>query len=681
MYSSPYVDVFRMDPRAPEDPGREDPGVLYRNTVSFSEVSGTIIQIGVLYGNLVRGGRKKVSALYEKSPESIASTFVTGDSEGFSRLCRELLSQQHRCAVVVGASGSGRTSAAVTALFKAGYQVRPLLVGQEEEEDPFADIDCEKGHGYLVDVSDAGALTPGFADHLRGFAAAVSRNGSALVVVAEPKQYRSDLIPGAPHHYLQKPPGKDVLHSHLVWHTKEEVTARLWSEDPRVLAMIQGAAPPEIAQLARLIGETVTPSDPSPDTHLNEVRERYLKWGPEVADWFGENSGPEGVWNRVVKTALTLLEGRTARRVLDGARDLAAALGIPPQDAGGIAGAGVGPTLDKVEAFRESNGTVFFRKPGYADAVLDHLWGNHDSVRTALLGWAFRQAVLNGGELAEFIASRLFSLFERQQEPDEVVRFFESWSRLPDLRVSAAAVAAAAAVHPRFGQRMRRRLYELARNPPSPEVAIAVAQACTAYAGSERKSALIRLKWLSGSLHGSVREEVLAGLCTLTRGTAECLALAEHVLVWDAEDTEGLRKEVTFRFFSHILEFAEHGVPGLLGRHVEYEYEHESRTMAEIWYVLLDRAPADLLLDPLSLWVEAALHDEGCHEGLSFLLGSAVLGSDESEDAVARRTVRAGRLIDQACQRSGIDPEQPAVHHLHMGLRSVGDRREPVADR
>ncbi|WP_157756103.1 hypothetical protein [Nocardiopsis dassonvillei] len=672
----PQVAVGRFNPGFGK---REPERFAAVNHVRGEEVSGTVVQVAGSVGNLVfESVRRRTRSFYQES-KAVAKTFVPADPVGFEKFCDDVSSNGYRCGVVVGRPGSGRTSAAVTVLHRARCPVSLLLVDQQGDEDdnPFEGVRYEEGRGYLVDVSELGELTSNFLGNLADFAATAKAKGAVLVVVADAVQWAADLVPGAPHLRVERPGSAPVLGAHLARLLRDSEAARLWSEHDAVTQLLRGLSLEEVVALAQTVrDESANPASDF-DTQVKQVREAFLNRGRDVADWFQANKDDEGVWNRVVITALALLEGQAVQRVLDGARDLAKGLGVTPRDAGGIRGAGTEATLEAVDAFRDAEGAAYFRKDGFGARVLDHLWRNHDGVRGELRRWATAQAARNQGELAGPIARRLWELFERRHETDEVVKVFNDWALVPQLRSSAVALGAGAATHPGFGQRMRRRFYDVARKPTSRDVAIAVARACALYGAMEEladyTNAMTRLKWLSFSTDGAVREEAFTALRALAEHPGFRFCLAYDVLGWIEEEASPDFRKAAHRFFAHLLTLPQETVPDLLERHAYKEDENEEHIAAAVWHELFDRGSPEVIARALGPWVEAALTDEVLLDWTAFLLGYAVAGfKGDDPDAVARRTVLAGRLIDRVCDERGLDLHQRALYRLHMALRSAG---------
>ncbi|XKK40101.1 ATP-binding protein [Nocardiopsis sp. ARC36] len=646
-------------------------------------ITGTVLQVTGDVGSVVfEAVRRRTRSSYQK-PKAVAETFVPADRVGFDRLCDSVSSGTDRCGVLVGRPGSGRTSAALTVLHRARRSVRLLLVDQQGDKDdnPFEGVRHERGQGYLVDISELGDLTEDFLGNLVDFAATAAATKSVLVVVADAVQWAADLVPGAPHLLVEPPPPASVLKAHLTRLLKDEEAARMWSEHDAVTQLLRGLSLEEVVAFAQTVRDDSI--NPASDMHtqVKRVREAFLGKGRDVGDWFQANKDDEGVWNRIVITALALLEGQPVRRVLHGARDLAKALKVPPQDAGGIRGAGTEATLEAVDAFRDADGAAYFRKDGFGARVLDHLWRNHEGVRGELLTWATVQAERNEGELAGSIARRLWKLFEHRRETDEVVKVFNDWAVVPHLRTSAVALGAGAATHPGFGQRMRRRFYEIARKPSSREAAAAVARACALYGASDDLSdytnAMTRLKWLSSSADGVVREEAFAALRSLAERPGFRLCLAYDVLGWIGEGVSPDFRSTVHRFFAHLLTVTEESVPVLLEHHLYREDENEEHITAAMWHELFDRGSPEVIARALEPWVDAALTDEVLLAKVTFLLGCAVAGLEgDDPGAVARRTVLAGRLIDRVCVELGLELDQPALYRLHMDLRFAGAAQE-----
>ncbi|CAL9602303.1 hypothetical protein SUDANB121_05478 [Nocardiopsis dassonvillei] len=615
--------------------------------------------------------------LLREHQEFTASSFVPGDGPGFAELCAGLREGGPGCGVVLGLPGEGRTGTAVAALTRAGLVVRPLMADLDEDE-PFQGVWPEEGRGYLVDVSGAGPLTDAFLRALGGFAVAAAHGGAALVVIADPGQWDVAPIPGAVHLRVRPPGRREVLAAHLGCLLGDRHRAARWARELDGCGMLRGATPGEAAALARTAYAVLTGRDRRAGEYeqLALIRERHRGDG-EVAAWFTDATGPDGVWSRVVVAALAVLEGEPVEAALAGARDLAGELGVEPRETDGIAGAGIGPTLERVGARRTAAGEVLFEREDRADRVLEHLWNEHPGVRAGLARWAAAEAVRRGGETAHRIGARLFSLFDRCGAPAALVDLFDAWVGEPDLVEAVVALSSAALVHPRFARPLRERLYGEAREPASVVTARVVARVCAEYGKADPVGALTRLKWLV-----EVDEDAEAALRELTRyeGLHPALVRAAlewigGALPWNTGATSPVRADAGVRLLEGLVAAEADGVPVLLARHLREPGEEGERLLGAAWYALLEFGAHERVRGALRPWLRAALADGAGFDEAVYALGCAVAGlAGADPEAVARRSARLDRALTEACAREGLEEAEGERLREALGLVPARDR-------
>lgn len=615
--------------------------------------------------------------LLREHQEFAAAAFVPGDGPGFAELCAGLREGGPGCGVVLGSAGEGRTGTAVAALARAGLLVRPLMV-DVEEDDPFQGVWPDEGRGYLVDVSGAGPLTDAFLGALGGFAAASAHAGAALVAVAEPGQWDVAPIPGAVHLRARPPERREVLAAHLGCLLGDRRRAARWARELDGCGLLRGATPAEAAALARTAHGVLTGREGGAGGYelTALIRERH-RGGGDVADWFAGATGSEGVWDRVVVAALAVLEGEPVEAALAGARALAGELGVRARETDGIAGAGIGPTLERVGARRTAAGDVLFEREDRADRVLEHLWSEHPGVRGALAGWAAAEAVRRGGETAHRIGARLFSLFDRCADPGALVDLFDAWVGEPDLADAVVALSSAALVHPRFARALRERLYAEARDPASVVTARVVARVCAEYGKADPVGALTRLKWLL-----EVDEDAEKALWELARyeGLHPALVRAAlewigGALPWNTGATSAVRADAGVRLLEGLLAAEADGVPVLLARYLREPGEEGERLLGSAWYALLEFGAHERVRAALRPWLRAASADGAGFDEVVYALGCAVAGLAGAEaDAVARRSERLDRALAEACDREGLEESEGSRLREALGLAAARDR-------
>jgi hypothetical protein len=403
----------------------------------------------------------------------------------------------------------------------------------------------------------------------------------------------------------------------------------------------------------------------------NEAIGIYSDWKAELDRWFDEHrGGPEAAWNRIVLISVAACEGLDSEEILRAADTLAPMLRVEKGDAGGLTGLGVEPTLRLVGAERAEDGRVRFTKPGYAAAVLDYVWSQLPRIHTELLAWTDAIAADHSRECLDAVRDAWVGLALRRNDPELTIRLLNVWMEGRSPKKAVAGLAAEVASWPDFGSKMRRRLYEWARNPKTDEHAAVVAMACASYSGDDAVSALFRLKWLAQAESEKARESALNALVEMAADTGSFFDVIRVIVDdWSHTGVPSKRREIAHRFISGRLAHSESGVPVLLLRTEAASGELRGRTMrhvADMWRSVLGQRVDEATLEAVGPWVSCALESESRYDMVSRIFAEAVAGIAQVPGGAeaSRRTVTLGQAIIEWCERQEIDQGSRAVYGL-----------------
>lgn len=651
-------------------------GTVNNTSINLGQIL-KLVQVGNLYGNisfhLGDMVHTETEAVLEEYQRYLAATFSPAQPELYQNFRRGF--EQQRWGILSGEPGSGRETAAIALHSWSGMRVHSISLDEQPGKRLSRTLPVP-GNGYLVDLSALPRIDGATVTELRGLRARVAENGAALTILTRPGQLTGELHE-IPVFHVRRPSGIAVLSEHLR-HLIGENVQKVWTTWQGVQDKVRDAGPSDVVRLARIAFQSRPTDDRTcTETWIREALDAYGDWKSELNGWFVEHSGDTAVWDRIVLIAVAVLEGRRALEVFDAADDLARVLGARPRGVGGIFGPAVDFTLEAVGAKRVPGDGVYFTRPEYADAVLEYVWEQLPRLRKYLIAW-MSDLVAENPRLITPVRGACVRLALSRRDQPLTVEFFDSWAKSGKTRQVAADFAAEVASSPDLGKEMRKRLYDIARNPSSDHhQAVAVASACVTYGRTDPASALTRLKWLAQAESDKVRRAALDALEELAEDGERWFEVVGAVLnEWCHEGVSSKRREVAFRFLVRALSASTEGVPErLLWWRAHPDGARAAEHVADMWGAVLGRGDDDLALDAVGTWISCVLEDASRFEEVAglFVRAAAGSGSGLSEEAVSRRTVTAGRMIVRWCERNDVDLGTRAVYTLQARLYKAHD--------
>ncbi|MFW5418930.1 hypothetical protein J0910_20140 [Nocardiopsis sp. CNT-189] len=591
------------EPSVRPDGGEAAPGREKAANIAADNY-GQLVQDAVIYGGmhihtgpadglysraeatrLVREARR----LDPRRVEAVRASFVR--PEHYLRFEREF--RDARVGVVAGPSGAGRAVTAVYALDRTRLPLREAVPEAGERDLGLGRLPAEPDHAYLLDLTPFGDIT-GQRAAVREYARRVRACGGRLVVVAE--AWREDPADDYACLEVEPVPAERVFHGHLRHLIGEERAAR-WSAAPEVRGLLTGETPDRAVRMAKQVQRSAS-SESAFAVQVEEVLGVFRNYAAEVRTWFQEHEkaaaqaegnryGPRGAgdgrdrperreelragdYQRVLIEAVAVLEGCPSDAVLPQVDELAKAWSVPVQFSSPISGGGLTAMLAEVGSVVDAEDRIRFRRPGFGDVVLDHLWHEYPKARRSLLTWSNRAVreipVRERGEVAE----RWLRLADRQGDPGPVNGLLVAWGRDRVLRPAAVPVVARAAVHGRLGPAVRAYLYRLAEGGRGGAATdIAVAQVCGQYGRVEPGSALVRLRLIADRAPGSESGEaaVSEALDSIAEEPAPCAEVLRELAAWSDDPEQRGRAGLARGHLYRMLSAADgRGLPLLLVR-------------------------------------------------------------------------------------------------------------------
>jgi hypothetical protein len=411
--------------------------------------------------------------------------------------------------VLAGPPGYGKRTAGIRALWRtarsrlARDSSMELKEIEPDWEDP-AEPDCSvlpeaPDTGYLLDVESemAGWVNPDkVAGALALHAAKLAKVGSCVVVIADERVW-----PQAAVHTAALVPVRTRPSAQLVARTHLEYVYDLPGRADLVLAdrtdpaagtaahlLTDESIPADGARLAALLAAT----DGSPESVATAVS-RFQEWSDDVGTVFATTTQmPE---DRALLIAAVFLSGEDALAIQEGARAL---LGDQELDSVReiLTGPDLSDRLTSVKARVSGRQASFDHRPGYARAVLLHLWHQRPDIHTPLLRWLDGLVADRAGTKRLKQISDLLVELAIAENDIRVVETIKNWIAFTKdethLRLVADVLSRTAQAE-RLGPAVRARLLDWAQDGQE-SVARVVAMVCQSdFAHDYPRQAIVRI--------------------------------------------------------------------------------------------------------------------------------------------------------------------------------------------
>lgn len=556
----------------------------------------------------------------------------------------------HRVAVIHAPPGTGRYTTALHALTR-----RHVTDIRQVRREPGEATDLEgltdQDTGWILDLRDEEeTLRTGFGLHLREARQHLEATGSFVIVVTHTDTWYTVAGEAAGlAHPLTPPDALDVLRAHLTRPEPGVQEPEKWLADGTITREVSGLSPARAAHWARIIRNAVTlnnsTTDPEPfETLVASVVQSARNWRRELLTWHTRNTDST---HRNYLLAAAALDGAPAETIYEAHTTLGAALNDTPRHTAGQQGPGIIELTSTIGADLEVDDRIRFRRPGYAEAVVDYFWVDRPHHAAAFTQWTAEQAASLPREIGTPLADRVtqwatrYTLAKQSFTILRAVTTHWAGSRLDD---HARELLVAVAVDPTSGKRARDQYLAWARTPDTKDL-------------TQRKHTPTVLKQaLAGALaelgpaYPQIVLKRLSELAAHTTDSAVAAAVGDALTsLWDQPNLqEKIRTTLTSWFHStqtHHTEAAGRAFLHLAGRAgpdstplllARSDSQLNAWTL-DGWRCALDGTPTAALEKAFNTWLDAVLNDPGLQPAVIDTFTQAVFRSDTDRTYLANR--------------------------------------------
>jgi hypothetical protein len=568
----------------------------------------------------------------------------------------------HHSVVLLGEPGSGRHTAAVSALGRLNIPLERIPAWDSGQPGQFlaADLPAKTGTGYLFVHPDDETASDEFGRQLRAYRDRLAVQGAFLVVVAREVAWRATGESWPDFTFAVGVPDRRQLLAAQVGARRPDRDLSRVIGDPRVEELTRTASPRDVARLADLMADTAVRAAAGHDDDwiVGEVLGAYQEWTHELDDWFSKNPDAGA---RLFLLAAAVLESSPAGRVLRCAEELAEMLEGRQAGRNSVTTAGVRRLTQAIDARLEGgDARVYFNRPSYAESVIDYFLSDRsDGFRVVFTDWLVQIPRVPGqyeaGELAQLVAGAVLGVVRRHSDIALVVRIARWWASSGLLRPVLASLITAVALSPEAGSRMRARLNQWATDSASIDVWRLVIEVCTGdLADAYPRVALTRVKNLAVRAHGPLVPLVVEAVIDLWRRPALQRDVLERLLQW-LVDPDAPAFAVASRVVATL---------GTATIRVAYEQNAGAGPAlpVAVGNLLEHLDEPEQLRDTLYGWLDHALDDEHFAGWLIEMLAASVRGPGsalritcvrtfaygwEAREVSSRRAALRERLVDQ----------------------------------
>ncbi|WP_242903331.1 hypothetical protein [Actinomadura terrae] len=410
---------------------------------------------------------------------------------------------------LVSAPGTGATTTAVAALrqLRPDLKIRQFSMDKEDVEQ----IGVLKPQGYLVRAGDEGD------SRLRACMEAVQAAGGYLLVVGSAADLE-DVKEFLPVYPVFPPPPEAVYRA---WLSRRGLARTGWWNWSRAPALLRNATPADARRLAELAASIG-------DEH--EVEQVYLRWNEQLRTWFAKNNEPR---DQALMIAAATIAPADETSVYGAAMSLARQLNIRPEGGGLVWCPSTG--LNELLGAERAGDRLVFRRQGYAESVLRHVWDDYPLTRTDLLTWLSALPLDDDVDLRFELRGKLVEVFAdlaaEHDAVDKILRKAAAWADRHMAADLSYIALARTCLHPRVGGRVRRQLYAWStERRTSQTLKLTVAQVCQVLGQTHVSVALTRLKHLGTYGDEVVQDEVFKVVRALAAVHPE--QVFQTVLIW-----------------------------------------------------------------------------------------------------------------------------------------------------
>ncbi|MFD4711934.1 hypothetical protein ACFWN5_20005 [Streptomyces sp. NPDC058430] len=447
--------------------------------------------------------------------------------------------------VLCGESGTGRRTAALHALRKAGVPRKQISWLVLDWDQPRTEqIPHPEGRACILDLAAYRDLSEDFYTGLADYQKQAQAADAVLVILADPNGWNPRILATVPTVHLTRPSAAKVAESHLLHLAAGRVD---WLTNNPLKDLLAPAAPAsDGARLARLI---VDAEDNGRDDGKAAVGMQFTDWKDHLKTWFEEHCAPGDLQERALLIATALLDGAPAAVVLGAADQLFTEVGGELPRGGALSGRDLDKRLAAIGASPTDDEGISLeqKQRGLSEAALKYVWRQRPQLRPVLLEWASqisapnKIAVRHLQRIADCLVplsllpggSTVLSVARRWIETDRVAH-----------RQLAIHILETMALHPIAGAAVRKQLYDWAQQKTtSDQLTAAVADVCAGELGQRYpRVALTRLRLLASRDGHQARDAVANAVRTLVSTPEQRILVLSEIVEWAESTISTIRK-------------------------------------------------------------------------------------------------------------------------------------------
>ncbi|MDL4817351.1 hypothetical protein [Actinomadura opuntiae] len=399
---------------------------------------------------------------------------------------------------------------------------------------------------------------------------------------------------------------------------------------------------------------------------------------------------------RVFQLVTAALNGGPPDRIFEACAKLADMLGNKNSIAKGVGGKGVFELIKAVEAEYDKDGTIYFVRPGFADAVLDFFWHDRPHLQGQLLDWL--NDLVRSSDSADpltpvvinRIARYVMRWTRRKGNFTVAAHVLRGWAKEKGLEPFADQLLTTMALDPGLAKSTHRLMREWSKggtrkgvNEAPAELQHVVARVCGGQFGHYHPGlAVRRLMYLvdSGTVNYQVIVQAIEQLWNSSKTRAELL----HIFSSWAKDSRADRRRLSAGTFIAVaaLRTGSTNLAAVLEDARDDRQHDIVDQLITCWSVVLDCAPDDGSVDARTIeaidaWVVSAAHDADIRRIVVHVLVSAVAtmttdaGSGSSRAAMSLnrpRLVRMSLLLGAWAAQAPAGPWSSDMRSVHKEL-------------
>jgi hypothetical protein len=393
----------------------------------------------------------------------------------------------------------------------------------------------------FLDASDDAELGRDLSRGLPQIQASVHAHRSYLIVAFGHELFPAadDSLPGSAFR-LQRPSPKAVLTRHLEG-TDGDDYREVVLADERFARNLADSWPPRIAKLAEMIKST------GPGLSTDELFDRVLDglddWRRDLHQRFENGIKPI---SRALLVAAAVLESSSIESIVDATRRFLQLVDYQEERPHPLEDPSLTAEFDQITEVFDPERSAF-RRPGYAAAIVPHVWNEFPRWRPPLRAW-FHELLRYPKYLDEQGLGRVIvafvSLAARTNEPELVTGTVAA--QLGDDVDLGAQLLLQGALDPVIGKMVRRKLWNQAYNTTASRRQLMLAKVCgdPAYAERFPDNALYRLSHLAKSDDPEVQEAVITAISNVSLHHRPRILLVKFTNWLDTPGSPQLRRMV-----------------------------------------------------------------------------------------------------------------------------------------